>query len=188
MSRERGMRRLCTAGGFVIVATAIMWSLAGTSSARTSVPIDERIIPLNPGTSFVRVAFLTGEFDDLRVSEHVERTTGRRVGIPLLRGTLTLKNGSRHHAAHLLAGKIDYLNAEGNPIVMPPDEGDTTLPFLGPAANRLDPGQEVSLSLAVPYPVAALTHNRIREVRLELTYTSTLYSEDTARFPVVVGK
>jgi hypothetical protein len=188
MSQKRGVWGLCTGGGFAIVVTTILWSLAGISGATTSVPIDERVIPLNPGTSFVRVAFLTGEFDDLRVTEHVERTTGRLVGFPLLRATLTLKNGSLHHAAHLLGGKIDYLNAEGNPIVIPPDEGGMTLPFLGRAAERLDPGREVSLSIAVPYPVTALTPNRVREVRLDLTYTSTLYRQDTAKFPVVVGE
>jgi len=171
-----------------LLVMAVVGTLTVRVSAAATPVIDKRIIPLRPGTTIVRVEFLTGEFDDLRVTEHVERATGKRVGVPVLRGTLTLKNESPDRAAHLLAGKIVYLDEDGRPIAVPLEQGHTTFKFFGPTADRLDPNEQVSVSIAVPYPVSALTPERIREVGLELTYTSIPYRQTIVRFPVVVGE
>ncbi len=136
---------------------------------------------------FVKVSFLTGELQDLRVVEHVGRTSGRLVGVPMLRGMLTVKNDSMNETADLIAGKILYLNEGERPIAVSASAGNTTFPIFGSAANRLDPGQEISVAIEVPYPVTALTPNRIREVGLELSYTSLPYHQNVVTFPVVLG-
>ena len=174
-------------GWLALVAVMAIFSSAWRYETNAAVPIDQRSIPLKPGTTFVTLSFLTGEIRDLRVVEHVERASGRLVGVPLLRGMLTIQNDSFGNTAHLIAGKIVYVNAEGQHVALPAGAGETTFPIIGSAADRLDPGQQISLAIAVPFPTTGLMPNRIHEVGLELTYTSLPYRQNTVTFPVTLG-
>jgi len=65
--------------------------------------VEDKSFPVTPGTATVKAAFLTGELQDLRVTERVEKGSGKVVDPPKLRGTLKLKNTSGNQAARLIA-------------------------------------------------------------------------------------
>ncbi len=187
MTSRQGTRAVRRATWAALGAMLAVWSLTWGHGAEAAMPIDQRTIPLKPGLTFVKTAFLTGELRDLRVVEHVERDSGRLVGTPMLQGMLTLRNDSMNETAQLMGGKVLYLNGEGQHIEVPRDAGSTTFPIFGSVADHLAPGQEISLSIEVPYPAAALMPGRIREVGLELTYTTIPYHQNVVTFPVVLG-
>lgn len=171
--------------GLVAMTLAACSQQSGqTASAQPSV--EEKTFTLTPGSSSVKVSFLTGQLVDLKVSERVERGTGKIVDPPELRGTLKLKNGSADQSARLISGKIIYVDTAGNPILLPKDRGDTSFTFSAYETSRLDPGMETSQAIDVPFPAAALKGNDIRDVRLELTFLPTPYRAETVDIPVAL--
>jgi len=169
-------------------AAILMLALAasGHAAAWMAAPVqqvDEKTIPLKPSITFVKASFLTGELQGLRVTEQVEHGTGKVMGGPVLRATLTVTNDSENQAARLLGGRIEYIDAEGKPIQV----AHTTFPFIGGPADRLDPGMHTSQVIEVPFPPTALKPNALREVGLELTYLPMPYREDTVHIPVYLG-
>ncbi len=174
--------------GAIIVAMAlVIWGQEVGRSAASSVPVDEKTIPLRPSVTFVKASFLTGQLQDLKVTERVERATGKVVDPPVLRATLKLKNDSTDQAAHLIGGKIEYRDAEGKVIPLPRGRGATTFTFIAVPTNRLDPGMEMSQVIEVPFPADALKKNDLREVSVELTFLPAPYREDTVSIPVHLG-
>jgi len=165
-----------------LLAVAALGRAAGRTAA-SSTPIDEKTIPLKPSVTFVKASFLTGELQALRVAEPVEHRTGKTMGTPVFRATLTVTNDSENQAARLLGGKIEYIDSEGKLIPM----AHTTFPFIGVPTDRLDPGMHTFQVIEVPFPAAALKPNAIREVRLELIYLPIPYREDTVSIPVYLG-
>jgi hypothetical protein len=145
--------------------------------------VDEKTIPLKPTVTFVKASFLTGELQDMRVTERTERGTGRVSGTPVFRATLTVTNDSTDQAARLLGGKIEYIDPTGQLIVLP----HTSFRFIGVPTDRLDPGMHTSQVIEVPFPVSAFKANGLREVSLELIYLPIPYREDTVNIPVYLG-
>lgn len=175
--------RLVWWAGAILAFTLIAWSLVTDRGVAGSTQVDEKTIPLKPSITFVKASFLTGELRDLRVTERVEHGTGKAVGTPLLRATLTVTNDSENQAARLLGGKIEYIDSKGMQIQI----AHTAFPFVGVSSDRLDPGMHTSLVIDVLFPSTALKPNAIREVRLELIYLPITYREDTVKFPVYLG-
>jgi hypothetical protein len=181
------MMRLCLRGVrwgtfAVLVASAGVTLAAGNSDA-ASLLLGEKVIPLKPSVTFVRASFLTGEIVGLRVVEKIQPETGTVVGSPMLEATLTVSNDSRDHAARLLGGKIEYIDATGKLIPM----AGTSFVFTVKTPDRLDPGQSVSQPIAIAFPLVALKPDALREVSLELTYLPIPYQTDTVNVPVYLG-
>jgi hypothetical protein len=145
--------------------------------------VETKTIPLKPNVTFVKASFLTGELQDMRVRERVERGTGKVVGTPVFRATLKVTNDSRDQAARLIGGKIEYIDPVGNVIDLP----HTTFTFIGIPTDRLDPGMHASQVIEVPFPASVLKPNGLREVSLELTYLPIPYRRDTVNIPVYLG-
>ncbi len=131
---------------------------------------EEKSFSLTPASAPVKIAFLEGELQDMKVTDRVERGTGKVVELPRLQATLKLKNSSKDQAARLVAGRIEYTDAEGKPIPLPDGRGDTSFEFAAYPTERLDPGKETSQQIEVPFPAAALMEKKLWDVRLELTY------------------
>ncbi len=172
-------------GGAVILLCLAILALghAIEQTRASTIPIENKMIPLKPSLTFVKASFLTGELQDLRVSERIERKTGKVVGAPVLRATLKVTNDSKIQAARLIGGRIEYQDANGRTI----PAADTSFPFIGIPTDRLDPGKETSQAIEVPFPPAGLGPHAVREVSLELTYLPIPYRQDTMSFPVSVG-
>ncbi len=175
--------RLVWWAGAILVLALSAWSLLVGRGVAASPQVDEKTIPLKPSITFVKASFLTGELRDLRVVERVEHGTGKVVAAPVLRATLTVTNDSENQSAHLLGGKIEYIDGVGRMISF----AHTSFPFIGVPTNRLDPGMHTSQVLEVAFPTSALKPNGLREVSLELIYLPMSYREDTVNIPVYLG-
>lgn len=158
----------------------------GQVTASNAQPID-KTISLKPASATVRVAFLAGQLQDLRVSEEVEASTGKVVDPPLLHATLKLKNVSGDQAARLISGKLQYLGPDGEPIQLAADRRDTGFTLNTYQTDRLDPGMQTSEEIEVPFPTAALEKGTLHEIRLDLTYTPMPYKDESVTIPVSVS-
>lgn len=179
---DRQNRRAVWWGAVILLLGAAAWGQAAGRSGAAASPVEAKTIPLKPNVTFVKASFLTGELQDMRVREQVERGTGKLVGAPVFRATLKVTNDSRDQAARLIGGKIEYIDPAGNVIDLP----HTTFTFIGIPTDRLDPGMHTSQVIEVPFPVSAL-RNGIREVSLELTYLAVAYRQDTVNIPIYMG-
>ena len=63
------------------------------------------------------------------------------------------------------------------------NRGDPILEFT--SSERLDPGQETTVSL--DFPVEALKANMLKTIRLHLAYVPSPYRQETTDLPVTIG-
>jgi hypothetical protein len=135
----------------------------------------------------VKAGIVIGEVTGMKVTERVEQGTGRVVSPAKLTAILNLKNSSANQTVRLVAGKILYIDATGQPIKLEDMRTAPTLTFPSYGNDRLDPGQEASQSLDVDFPAEALKAKKLKEIRLELAYIPSPYHEETVKFSVTIG-
>ena len=172
-----------------ILATAAAVMALGCSQqpSGTAVVIEDKAYTVTPASVVVKAGILTGEVTEMKVTERVEKGSGRVVSPAKLTGTLKLKNSSKDQAVRLVGGKIQYVDAQGQPIKLEERRTEPTIKFATYGAERLDPGQDATQSLDVDFPAEALKAKKLREIRLELTYIPSPYREETVNFTVVIG-
>ncbi len=161
------------APALLVVGLAACSQSQTSSTAASAPPTVEKSFTLTASTP-LHVDFLAGQLQDLKVTERVEAQSGKVTEAPELRGTLQIKNTSPDQSAQLLGGKLVFLDGQGHPIPRAKDQ-DTSLTFNTYDTTRLDPGQEKSTSIDVPFPAAGLQADQIKSVRLDLTYLPTPY-------------
>ncbi len=157
----------------------------GQSTAASVEPV-EKTFTLTPGATVVKVDFLTGQLQDLTVTERVDPKTSKLVDRPELRGTLKLTNSSTDQSARLIQGKLVFLDAKGQVIPLGKDRGEASFSFNSYDTQRLDPGKETSVAIDVPFPRAGLQASTLQTVRVDLMYLPTPYKEQAVNVPVVV--
>jgi len=171
--------RMCrVAAGVLAVGLAACSQHPAVSNTASAPQVVDKSFTLTAGTP-LHVDFLVGQLQDLKVTESVEAQSGKVTQAPELRGTLKITNGSKDQAAQLLGGKLVFLDAQGQPIPLAKDQ-DTSLTFNTYDTPRLDPGQEKSTTIDVPFPSAGLQTDAIKSVRVDLTYLPTPYRSQTA--------
>ena len=116
------------------------------------------------------VGILKGEVTEMNVTERVEESSGRVVFPTTLSGAVKLKNTSANQTVRVVAGRIQYIDAQGQPIELDEARTEPTLRSSSYGAGGLDAGQDASQSLDADFPAEALKANRLREIRLALTY------------------
>jgi hypothetical protein len=173
----------------IAVLAGALLAVGCTQQSTTEAPrITDKTFSLNPGTIPVRVGILAGELTGLSVLERVNASSGDVVYAPQLRGTLKLKNTSSDEAVSLVNGRVDYLDAAGNRIKLAEGRGETTLQLYSYSADRLDPGEEATHAVDIPFPASALKGKSLAEIRLSLTYLPTPYQQHSVEMPVAVGQ
>ena len=173
----------------VTVATAVAVMTLGCSQqpSGTAVVIEDKTYTVTPASVAVKAGILTGEVTEMKVTERVEKGSGRVVSPAKLTGSLKLKNSSKDQAVRLITGKIQYIDTQGQPIRLVEGRTDPLIKFATYGAERLDPGQEATQSMDVDFPAEALKAKKLREIRLELAYIPSPYKEETVNFTVVIG-
>jgi len=171
----------------LIVSAAAMAAFGCAQKQTATVPIEDKIYTVTPDTVQVSAGIVKGEVTELKVTERVEQGSGRIDSPAKLSGKLKLMNSSADQSVRLLGGKILYIDAQGQLIKIEDARIEPTLRFSSNAAERLDPGQEVTQSVDVEFPAAALQDKALREIRLELAYIPSSYKLQTASFPVSIG-
>ena len=135
----------------------------------------------------VKAGIVTGDVTEMKVTERVEKGSGRVVSPAKLTGTLKLKNSSKDQAVRLVGGKIQYIDAQGQPMKLEETRTEPTIKFATYGSERLDPGQDATQSVDVDFPAEALKAKKLREIRLDLAYIPSPYKEETVNFTVVIG-
>ena len=175
--------------GVTIVTTAVAAMTLGCSQqpSGTAVVIEDKVYTVTPASVTVKAGIVTGEVTEMKVTERIEKGSGRLVSPAKLTGTLKLKNSSKDQAVRLIAGKIQYIDAQGQPIRLVEGRTEPLIHFATYGAERLDPGQEATQSLDVDFPAEALKAKKLKEIRLELAYIPSPYKEETINFTVVIS-
>jgi len=176
--------------GLTIVGGAMAVITAGCSQgpSGTAAVIEDKIYTVTPAAVNVKAGIVTGEVTEMKVTERVEKGSGRVVSPAKLTGTLKLKNTSANETVRLIAGKIQYIDAQGQPIKIEGTRTEPTLKFATYGSERLDPGQDATQSLDVEFPAEALKAKKLKEIRLELAYIPSPYREETVNFTVSIGE
>ena len=172
-------------GTAVVVVTAWMTLGPVPQPAATAAVIEEKTYTVAPAAMKVKAGIVTGELTGMKVMERIEQGSGRVVSAARLTANVVLKNSSTDQTVRLVAGKIVYLDAQGQPIMLEENRTAPTLK-LG-SSERLDPGQEATQSLDAEFPAEALKAKKLKEIRLELTYIPSPYKEETVNFTVSIG-
>jgi len=175
--------------GVTIVVTAVAVMALGCSQqpSGTAAVIEDKTYTVTPASVKVKAGIVTGDVTEMKVTERVEKGSGRVVSPAKLTGTLKLKNSSKDQAVRLVGGKIQYIDAQGQPMKLEETRTEPTIKFATYGAERLDPGQDATQSLDVDFPAEALKAKKLREIRLELTYIPSPYKEETVTFTVAIG-
>ena len=175
--------------GLTILAAAVAVMAVGCSPqpSGTAAVIEDKTYTVTPASVKVKAGILTGEVTEMKVTERVEKGSGRVVAPAKLSGTLKLKNSSKDQAVRLIAGKIQYIDAQGQPIRLVEGRTEPLIKFATYGAERLDPGQDATQSVDVEFPAEALKAKKLKEIRLELAYIPSPYKEETVNFTVVIG-
>jgi len=176
--------------GVVIAAAAATAAIYGCSQKpQAQAAVDEdKVFSLKPASIKVRAGVVTGELKDLKVTETVEKGTGKVVSPPTLSGTLDLKNGSPDKAVRLVSGDLEYVGADGRQIKLGKDRTAPAIAYSSYGeSNTLNPGKETTQSLNMDFPSRALKAKTLKDIRVDLAYTETPYKGETLSFPVTVG-
>lgn len=173
----------------VLTAAAVAVMTLGCSQQQsgTAAVIEDKTYTVTPASVTVKAGIVTGEVTEMKVTERVEKGSGRVVSPATLTGTLKLKNSSKDQAVRLVAGKIQYIDSQGQPIKLDEARTEPTLRFATYGSERLDPGQEATQSVDVAFPAEALKAKKLKEIRLELAYIPSPYQEETVNFTVSIG-
>jgi uncharacterized membrane protein YeaQ/YmgE (transglycosylase-associated protein family) len=171
------------------VVAVVAWMTLGPAPqpAATAAVIEDKAYTVTPASVKVKAGIVTGEVTEMKVTERVEQGSGRVVSAAKLTANVVLKNSSADQTVRLVAGTIQYIDAQGQPIKLEATRTEPTLRFATYSSDRLDPGQEATQSLDVDFPAEALKAKKLKEIRLDLVYIPSPYREETVNFIVSVG-
>ena len=172
----------------VTTAAAAAFGCAQKPPATASV-IEDKVYTVTPDQVMVKAGIVTGEVTEMKVTERVEKDSGRVESPAKLTGKLKLTNSSTDQTVRLLGGKILYIDDQGQPIKIEEARTEPVLKFAASynSTDRLDPGQEATQSVEVDFPAAALKAAKLKEIRIELAYIPSSYKLQTANFSVSIG-
>src|SRR3989441_1129700 len=169
-------------------AVAVMTLGCAQGPSATAAVVENKTYMVTPASVTVKAGIITGEVTELKVMERVEQGSDRVVSPAKLTGTLKLKNTSANQTVRLVAGKILYIDAQGQPIKLEESRAEPVVTFSAyGGGERLDPGQDGTQSLDVHFPAEALKAKKLKEIRLELAYIPSPYREESINFTVSIG-
>jgi len=173
----------------MMMVTAVAAAILGCAQKPppTAAVIENKVYTVTPDQVKVKVGIVTGEVTEMKVTERIEQGSGRIDSPARLTGKLKLTNSSADHSVRLVRGKIQYIDAEGQAIKLEEARTEPNIRFSSFGSDRLDPGQDATQSVDVNFPVAALKSKKLREIRLDLMYLSSLFIEETANLAVSIG-
>lgn len=150
------------------------------------VVVEDKVYAVTPASLAVRSGIIAGEVLDLKVTERVEKGSGRIVSSARLTGTLRLENTSANRTLRVVEAKLLFIDPQGQPINLEVIRSEPIVRFVTHGNERLDPGQDVSRALDVEFPVEALKAGKLREIRLALAYIPSPFREEIVNFVVSI--
>ena len=177
-------------GGMLVTTVLVAMTLGCTAKEQVAAAvIEDKVFTVTPVSVQVKTGILTGEMAEMKVTERVEKGSGRIDSPPKLTGTLKLKNNSTDQSVRFVGGNIQYIGAGGKAIKLEETRNNLTIKFssYGSSSERLDPGQEATNSVDVDFPAAALEAKKLEDIRLELTYLPSAYKDETVNLAVSIS-
>jgi hypothetical protein len=175
------------AGVMMVTMVAVMTLGCSQGPSTTAVVIEDKAYTVTPAAVTVKAGIVTGDVTEMKVTERVEKASGRIVSPAKLTGKLVLKNSSKDQAVRLVGGKILYIDTQGQPIKLEETRTEPTIKFATYGSETLDPGKEATQAVDVDFPAEALKAKKLKEIRLELVYILSPYKEETVNFTVSIG-
>src|SRR3990170_5549888 len=190
MTNSFTRKRIGLAVAFAL-ATAAAMTFGGCSPQPSEVApvISDKVYTVTPSTVKAKVGIVSGELTEMKVTERIEQGSGRVDSPAKLTGKLALKNLSADQTVRLIGGKILYIDAQGQPIMLEEKRTEPTIKVASSygSTERLDPGQDATQSVEAEFPVAALKAKKLKEIRLELSYIPSPFKEEKLNFTVSIG-
>jgi hypothetical protein len=149
--------------------------------------IEDKVYSVTPPAMTVKAGIVTAELTDMKVTERVEKESGRIESPAKLSAKLKLQNSSPDQTVRLISGKIVYMNQQGEPIKVEEARTEPAIRFTSAASSQLDPGQDATQSIDVDFPANALKARMLKEIRLDLIYAPTAYRQETGKLAVTIG-
>jgi hypothetical protein len=174
--------------GLLVLLLAIWGQHQAPGQAAAPPPTLVKTIVLRPESVPVSTGGLTGQLEKLRVTERVERKTGKILRGPDLLGILQLRNSSSDQAIRPLSGSLEFVDGGGTTIPLAKDQGTAAFTIFLEQQSGLRPGQQTSQVIDVPFPRAALKAHRLQDIRLHLTYLATPYTTASINRPIALGQ
>src|SRR5579871_2154719 len=168
-------------GGMLVSAVLALMTLGCAPKPQApAAVIEDKVFTVMPAAVQVKAGIMTGEMAEMKVTERVEKGSGRIDSPPKLTGTLKLKNNSTDQSVRFLGGKIQYIGVDGKEIKLE-ETRNSLFKFdsYGSSSDRVDPGQEATKSVDVDFPAEALEAKKLKDIRLELVYLPSAYKEET---------
>ncbi|MBI3078742.1 MAG: hypothetical protein HYY85_17430 [Deltaproteobacteria bacterium] len=171
--------------GAVVAAMTLGCSQQSSGTAEV---IQDKTYTVTPAAMKVKAGIVTGEITEMKVTERVEKGSGRVDSPAKLTAKVALRNTSASQTIRLVGGKIRYIDAQGMAIKLEKERTEPTLKFASYGSDRLDPGQETTQSLDVDFPAEALKAKKLKSIRLELAYIPSPYREEMVDITVSIGE
>ena len=167
---------------------AANFGCARPATGATAAQIEDKVYTVTPASVKVKAGIVTGEVTEMKVTERIEKGSGRVDSPAKLTGSLKMTNTSADQTVRLIGGKIQYINALGQAIKLEESRTEPTIKFATYGnAEQLDPGQDTTQSLDLDFPAEALKAKNLKEIRLELVYLPSPYKKEKASFIVSIG-
>jgi hypothetical protein len=173
-------------------AVFAMVALASACSQQPAAPVvvvNDKVYAMAPDAAKVAVGIVSGEITGMKVTERVEEVSGKVSAPAKLSGKLVIRNTSADQSVSMLEAKIIFVDAQGKPLAMEDNRAEPAVKMDSSygAKNRLDPGQDMTQTLDVEFPAAALKPGVLKEVRIALVYAPAAYNKASLNFPVALG-
>jgi len=154
-----------------------------------AVVIEDKVYAVTPNSVSVKAGIMIGQVTEMKITERIEKGSGNVVSPAKLSGKLLLKNSSADQTVRLIEGKIQFIDATGQPIKVEEKRVEPTFKFASYGmSERLDPGQEVTQDVDVDFPAEALQAKKLKTIRLELVYLPASYREESVNLAVSIGE
>ena len=173
----------------VILAAAIAATMLGCAPKSTGpvAVIEDKLYSVTPADIAVKEGIVSGNVTEMKVVERVEKISGKIDTPARLSAKITLKNTSADQTVRLIGGKLRYIDMQGNAIKIEEARTEPTIRFTSSNSLQLDPGQDMTQTVEVDFPAAALASKTLKEIRFDLTYVPTSFKQETASLAVVIG-
>jgi hypothetical protein len=114
-SEEAGM---WTRLGVMTTTAAVAAMALGCAQQQSgpSVVIEDKVYAVTPDSMAVKAGIMTGQVTEMKVTERIEKGLGNVVSPAKLTAKVVLKNSSADQTVRLVTGKIQYIDAQGQPI------------------------------------------------------------------------
>jgi len=128
----------------------------GCSLPRLEVPavvIEDKVFTVTPASVQPKAGIVTDEVADMKVAEGIEKGSGSGVSPAKLTEKLKLRNSSTDQTIRFIGGRIQFIDAQGQPIRNDEKRIEPTVkrPTYG-ATERLDPGRDAPKPWNVDFP------------------------------------